>query len=138
MVRAERSSGVRRRAKPSESYEEPDLVRQYLTQIASTPLLTAEDEVELGRRVRQGAQAAERLRRTRAWQCPGGGTFRTLRAVTQAGAMDRRLFLTLLGATGRWAEAEFGTQTHRSRHRLPRGVGGSPTPTGAPSAGTRG
>jgi RNA polymerase primary sigma factor/RNA polymerase nonessential primary-like sigma factor len=49
------------RTEPSEPYEEPNLVRQYLTQIASTPLLTAEDEVELGRRIQQGTQAAERL-----------------------------------------------------------------------------
>lgn len=62
MARTERSSPVTPRAEPSEPYEEPDLIRQYLTQIASTPLLTAEDEVELGRRIRQGAQAAERLR----------------------------------------------------------------------------
>jgi RNA polymerase primary sigma factor/RNA polymerase nonessential primary-like sigma factor len=62
MARTDSSTAVTRRAEPSESYEEPDLVRQYLTQIASTPLLTAEEEVELGRRVQQGAQAAERLR----------------------------------------------------------------------------
>lgn len=56
MVRTERSKAVKRRAEPSESYEEPDLIRQYLTQIASTPLLTTEEEVELGRRLRQGAR----------------------------------------------------------------------------------
>lgn len=62
MARTEHSAVVTRRAEPSEPYDEPDLVRQYLTQIAATPLLTAEEEVELGRRVREGAQAAERLR----------------------------------------------------------------------------
>ncbi|WP_174548912.1 sigma-70 family RNA polymerase sigma factor [Actinomadura formosensis] len=57
-----RTDAKRRRAEPPESDEEPDLVRQYLTQISSTPLLNAEEEVELGRRVQQGARAAALLR----------------------------------------------------------------------------
>ena len=37
-------------------------MRQYLAQIAATPLLTAEEEVELGRRVQEGMRAAALLR----------------------------------------------------------------------------
>ncbi|GGL64626.1 RNA polymerase principal sigma factor HrdC [Streptomyces fumigatiscleroticus] len=44
--------------------EEPDLLGQYLTQIGATPLLTAEDEVRLARRIQAGLAALEELRRT--------------------------------------------------------------------------
>ncbi|MBD0293451.1 MAG: sigma-70 family RNA polymerase sigma factor [Jiangellaceae bacterium] len=41
--------------------DEPDLVGQYLAQIGSTPLLTAEQEVELAKRIEVGVYAAHLL-----------------------------------------------------------------------------
>ncbi|HEX2300287.1 MAG TPA: sigma-70 family RNA polymerase sigma factor [Pseudonocardiaceae bacterium] len=43
--------------------EEPDLVRSYLDDIGATALLSAEQEVELARRIEAGVYAAELLRR---------------------------------------------------------------------------
>jgi RNA polymerase primary sigma factor/RNA polymerase nonessential primary-like sigma factor len=43
--------------------DEPDLVRSYLDDIGSTALLTAEQEVELSRRIEAGVYATELLRR---------------------------------------------------------------------------
>ncbi|MCX9190066.1 RNA polymerase subunit sigma [Carbonactinospora thermoautotrophica] len=53
---------TRHRAEPHEPYDEPDLVHQYLTQIGSTPLLSAEEEIELAKRIEAGVYAAELLR----------------------------------------------------------------------------
>jgi RNA polymerase sigma factor (sigma-70 family) len=50
------------RAESRELDGEGDLVRQYLNQIAKTPLLTAEQEVELAKRIEAGLYAAELLR----------------------------------------------------------------------------
>ena len=50
------------RAEPAERDGEADLVRQYLNQIAATPLLTAADEVRLAKRIEVGLYAAELLR----------------------------------------------------------------------------
>ncbi|MFI7407368.1 sigma-70 family RNA polymerase sigma factor [Streptomyces sp. NPDC049627] len=52
---------ARSRGRVPEPDEEPDLLGQYLAQIASTPLLTAEDEVRLARRIEAGVRAAEEL-----------------------------------------------------------------------------
>lgn len=49
------------RAEPYEPYDEPDLLGQYLRQIAKTPLLTAEQEVELARRIEAGLYAQHLL-----------------------------------------------------------------------------
>jgi len=47
-----------------------DLVRQYLTEIGRVPLLTAEQEVDLAKRVEAGLYAAELLAATRAESLP--------------------------------------------------------------------
>ncbi len=52
---------ARSRGRVPEPDEEPDLLGQYLAQIAATPLLTAEDEVWLARRIEAGVRAAEEL-----------------------------------------------------------------------------
>ncbi|MQA09090.1 MAG: sigma-70 family RNA polymerase sigma factor [Pseudonocardiaceae bacterium] len=46
----------------AELHEEPDLVGRYLNDIGSTPLLTADDEVALAKRIEAGVYAAELLR----------------------------------------------------------------------------
>jgi RNA polymerase primary sigma factor/RNA polymerase nonessential primary-like sigma factor len=50
------------RAEARELDGEGDLVRQYLNQIAATPLLTAQQEVDLSKRIEAGLYAAELLR----------------------------------------------------------------------------
>ncbi|MCP2260729.1 RNA polymerase nonessential primary-like sigma factor [Streptoalloteichus tenebrarius] len=50
------------RTEPAGPENDTDLVRQYLSQISATPLLTARDEVELSRRIEAGVYAAELLR----------------------------------------------------------------------------
>ncbi|MFF8933377.1 sigma-70 family RNA polymerase sigma factor [Streptomyces paradoxus] len=52
---------ARLRSRIPEPDEEPDLLGQYLAQISATPLLTAEDEVRLARRMESGLRALERL-----------------------------------------------------------------------------
>ncbi|MFF8227364.1 sigma-70 family RNA polymerase sigma factor [Streptomyces caelestis] len=52
---------ARLRNRIPEPDEEPDLLGQYLTQIAATPLLSAEDEVRLARRMQVGVRALEEL-----------------------------------------------------------------------------
>jgi len=52
------SRAIRRRAHD----EDPDLVRFYLDEIGATPLLTAEQEVELAKRIEAGVYAAQLLR----------------------------------------------------------------------------
>jgi RNA polymerase primary sigma factor len=51
---------VKRRA--SETNEDPDLVRFYLDEIGATPLLTAEQEVEIAKRIEAGVFAEQLLR----------------------------------------------------------------------------
>lgn len=51
-----------RPAVPGEPDEEPDLVRQYLAQVGSTPLLSAEEEVKLAKRIEAGVHALDVLR----------------------------------------------------------------------------
>ncbi|MEV1081454.1 sigma-70 family RNA polymerase sigma factor [Streptomyces sp. NPDC050211] len=53
---------ARSRGRVPEPDEEPDLLGQYLAQIAATPLLTAEDEVRLAQRIEAGVRAVEELR----------------------------------------------------------------------------
>ncbi|TMS00622.1 sigma-70 family RNA polymerase sigma factor [Nonomuraea basaltis] len=57
---------VMRRAEPHEPYDEPDLLGQYLGQIGRTRLLTAEQEVELAKRIEAGAYARHLLDEGRA------------------------------------------------------------------------
>ncbi len=49
------------RREPYEPHDEPDLLGQYLAQIGKTPLLTAEEEVELARRIEAGVYARHLL-----------------------------------------------------------------------------
>ncbi|MEY7973041.1 sigma-70 family RNA polymerase sigma factor [Saccharomonospora xinjiangensis] len=61
---AARSSTARRasrRGRPAS--DEPDIVRYYLDEVGATPLLTANQEVELAKRIEAGVYAAELLRR---------------------------------------------------------------------------
>ena len=51
---------------------DPDLVRAYLDEIGTVPLLTAEQEVDLAKRIEAGVYAAELLRRgsrKETWAC---------------------------------------------------------------------
>ncbi|NGO11874.1 sigma-70 family RNA polymerase sigma factor [Streptomyces sp. HC44] len=52
---------ARRRSRVPEPDEEPDLLGQYLAQIAATPLLGAQDEVRLAQRIEAGVHALEEL-----------------------------------------------------------------------------
>jgi RNA polymerase primary sigma factor/RNA polymerase nonessential primary-like sigma factor len=52
---------ARLRSRIPEPDEEPDLLGQYLAQIAATPLLTAEDEVRLAQRLEAGVHALKEL-----------------------------------------------------------------------------
>ncbi|WP_229796221.1 sigma-70 family RNA polymerase sigma factor [Saccharothrix coeruleofusca] len=53
-----------RRAAPGQEWSaEVDLVGHYLREVGATPLLTAEEEVDLARRIEAGVYAAELLRR---------------------------------------------------------------------------
>ncbi|MEU9350402.1 sigma-70 family RNA polymerase sigma factor [Streptomyces griseoloalbus] len=61
---------ARLRSRIPEPDEEPDLLGQYLRQIAATPLLSAEDEVRLAQRMQAGEQALEAMRQAEA---EGGG-----------------------------------------------------------------
>lgn len=55
---------ARPRSRAPETGDEPDLLGQYLAQIAATPLLDAADEVRLAQRIDAGVRAAEELART--------------------------------------------------------------------------
>ena len=50
------------RAQSNTTYDEPDLVGYYLREVGSTPLLTADEEVDLSKRIEAGLYAAELLR----------------------------------------------------------------------------
>jgi RNA polymerase sigma factor (sigma-70 family) len=50
-----------RRAEPSGPDDEPDLVRYYMQEIGATPLLTANEEVDLAKRIEAGLYAARLL-----------------------------------------------------------------------------
>ncbi|MEV8293810.1 RNA polymerase sigma factor RpoD/SigA [Streptomyces rochei] len=52
---------ARLRSRIPEPDEEPDLLGQYLAQIGATPLLTAEEEVRLAKRIEAGVRAREEL-----------------------------------------------------------------------------
>ncbi|MEU6084815.1 sigma-70 family RNA polymerase sigma factor [Streptomyces sp. NPDC047108] len=76
-----------RRTDPAGQGEEPDLLRQYLVQIAATPLLTAEQEVELARRIEAGVYADALLREAEAdGREPDGADRQELEAVARDGA----------------------------------------------------
>jgi sigma-70-like protein len=53
-----RARPQRARPEPSEPGEEASLFQQYLSQIAATPLLTADEEVELAKQIEAGVSPA--------------------------------------------------------------------------------
>jgi RNA polymerase primary sigma factor/RNA polymerase nonessential primary-like sigma factor len=57
-----RNGNASRRTEPAERDGDADLVRQYLNQIAATPLLTAAQEVALAKRIEVGLYATHLLR----------------------------------------------------------------------------
>ncbi|MQA12687.1 MAG: sigma-70 family RNA polymerase sigma factor [Pseudonocardiaceae bacterium] len=80
---AQTADATRRRG---ERREEPDLVRFYLDDIGTTPLLTAEQEVALAKRIEAGLYAAELLRQDAAGEpTVDGGHRRDLRVVARDG-----------------------------------------------------
>ena len=63
--RADRGSGMRAQASHAEGLTAPaDSVRAYLKRIGKVPLLTAQQEVDLAKRIEGGLYASERLRRS--------------------------------------------------------------------------
>lgn len=102
-----RRGGVARQGGPRIPDEEYDVVGQYLKQIRATPLLTADEEVELAKRIEAGVYAAEILRAVDAGEraLPAGTTRDELRAVADDGvlAKDRmiRANLRLVVSTAR-------------------------------------
>lgn len=102
-----RRGGVARQGGPRIPDEEYDVVGQYLKQIRATPLLTADEEVELAKRIEAGVYAAEILRAVDAGEraLPAGTTRDELRAVAGDGvlAKDRmiRANLRLVVSTAR-------------------------------------
>jgi RNA polymerase sigma factor (sigma-70 family) len=86
----ERRRGAARSACPRsrvpETGDEADLLGQYLAQIAATPLLTAEDEVRLARRIEAGVRAAGELERADGGECePSPDRRRELEAAVRDG-----------------------------------------------------
>jgi RNA polymerase sigma factor (sigma-70 family) len=82
------------RTEPPEPGNEPDLLGQYLSQITTTPLLTADQEVELAKRIEAGVYGAELLRRADAGERTLGEQHRAdLEAVVADGnrAKDRMI-----------------------------------------------
>ncbi|PRX51018.1 RNA polymerase primary sigma factor/RNA polymerase nonessential primary-like sigma factor [Prauserella shujinwangii] len=67
-------------------HEEPDLVRFYLDEVGSTPLLTAQEEVDLAKRIEAGVYAAELLRQADAGERDLDIDRRDLEAVARDGA----------------------------------------------------
>ncbi|SDM34874.1 sigma-70 family RNA polymerase sigma factor [Allokutzneria albata] len=78
---------VRTRAAGQEWAPEADLVGHYLREVGSTPLLTAEQEVALARRIEAGVYAAELVRRADEGESPPlpAERRRDLRAVAEDG-----------------------------------------------------
>jgi RNA polymerase sigma factor (sigma-70 family) len=81
------------RHEPREHETEYDLVGQYLSQIAATPLLTAAEEVELAKQIEAGVYARELLRRTDRGEQELPGSREELETLVQIGkqAKDRMI-----------------------------------------------
>ncbi|MDQ2585105.1 sigma-70 family RNA polymerase sigma factor [Saccharothrix yanglingensis] len=79
----------RRTASPREWDQDADLVGHYLREVSATPLLTAEEEVRLSRRIEAGVYAAELLRAAREGELPppSPGRRRGLDAVERDGRL---------------------------------------------------
>jgi RNA polymerase primary sigma factor/RNA polymerase nonessential primary-like sigma factor len=65
-----------RRAEPAQPHGEPDLVRYYLDEVGATPLLSAEQEVDLAKRIEVGVYATELLRQADVGERDVSGTHR--------------------------------------------------------------
>jgi len=81
-----RNAADAERAEPYRAADEPDLLGRYLREIGTTPLLTAEQEVELARRIEAGVYA-EHLLETEPGLTPERAE--ELRAVARDGALAR-------------------------------------------------
>ncbi|MCP2166558.1 sigma-70 family RNA polymerase sigma factor [Goodfellowiella coeruleoviolacea] len=81
-----RRTFVGKRSQPQGTHDEPDLMRYYMDQIGATPLLTAQEEVNLAKRIEAGVYAAELLRQAAEtdWS-PDGRLLGELRAVERDG-----------------------------------------------------
>ncbi|ASR35315.1 RNA polymerase subunit sigma [Prauserella marina] len=79
---------TRRRAGHGAS-EEPDLVRAYLDEIGTTPLLTATEEVDLAKRIEAGVFAAELLRKADAGEEEPAAGRRDLETVARDGLLAK-------------------------------------------------
>ncbi|WP_129668437.1 sigma-70 family RNA polymerase sigma factor [Phytoactinopolyspora endophytica] len=71
LVNGHGNSEAARRSEPREAEADYDLVGQYLKQIGSTPLLSAEDEVDLAKRIEAGVYARQLLEQADAGGDPG-------------------------------------------------------------------
>ncbi|MFJ6673901.1 RNA polymerase sigma factor RpoD/SigA [Actinosynnema sp. NPDC091369] len=91
-VQMPRQTRPTREARPAattrEGAREADLVGRYLHELTSTPLLTADDEVVLAKRIEAGVYAAELVRRAEAGEGPpvDAQRQRALRTVVDEGA----------------------------------------------------
>ncbi|GGP77725.1 sigma-70 family RNA polymerase sigma factor [Saccharothrix coeruleofusca] len=85
------STRTPRTARRREWSPDADLVGHYLSEVGTTPLLTAEQEVDLSRRIEAGVYAAELLRRAEAGESPPLETERrrALRAVAHDGRVAK-------------------------------------------------
>jgi RNA polymerase sigma factor (sigma-70 family) len=78
------------RAEDRELDGEADLVRQYLNQISSTPLLTAQQEVELSKRIEAGLYAFEVLRQAAGGERePSAAERKRLRTIADQGQLAK-------------------------------------------------
>ncbi|NEE03034.1 sigma-70 family RNA polymerase sigma factor [Phytoactinopolyspora halotolerans] len=71
LVNGHSNGDAARRTEPREQEPEYDLVGQYLKQIGATPLLSAEEEVELAKRIEAGVYAQQLLEQEDAGGDPG-------------------------------------------------------------------
>ncbi|MFD2421205.1 sigma-70 family RNA polymerase sigma factor [Amycolatopsis pigmentata] len=76
--------------RPGRQFQDgPDLLRRYLDEIGSIPLLSAQDEVRLAKRIEAGVYAAELLRRAQAGETEPVADRRDLETVAREGALAK-------------------------------------------------
>jgi RNA polymerase primary sigma factor len=83
---AARPSNARRSSRHGRpTNDEPDIVRYYLDEVGATPLLTANQEVDIAKRIEAGVYAAELLRRADAGEITLEHDRRDLEAIARDG-----------------------------------------------------